>query len=60
MTLEKITIEDNVVETGTALAQCCVAGHTCQLGVIITESESSFHSFGAALKKTFCLRTVRV
>ena len=35
MTVEKIAIEDNVSQTGTALAQCCVASHICQLGVII-------------------------
>ena len=39
MTVEKITIEDNVVQTGTALTQCCVAGHICQPGVIIIDAK---------------------
>ena len=33
--MEKITIKNNVAQTGTALAQCCDAGHEGQLGVII-------------------------
>ena len=37
--MEKITIEDNIAQTGTALAQCCVAGHICQLGVIIIDAK---------------------
>ena len=39
LTVEKITIEDNVAQTGTALAQCCVASHICQLGLIIIDAK---------------------
>ena len=38
LTVEKITIEDNVVQTGKALAQCCGTGHICQLGVLIIDA----------------------
>ena len=31
--------QDNIAQTGTALAQCCVAGHICQLVVIIIDAK---------------------
>ena len=32
-------IEDHVAQTGTLLAQCCIAGHIDQLGEIIIDAK---------------------
>ena len=34
-------IENNVAQTGTTLAQCCVTGHIGYLGVITIDAKSS-------------------
>ena len=37
--MEKIAIEHKIARTGTELAQCCVFGHICHLGVMVTNAK---------------------